>query len=112
MQRVHLYEILKMRVQFMKDDDGKVWFNYAKDIVVRKIKYDLAKQLVIKEVQQINMQAKKELITELNRHLDKAKSAKAIHGIYNVMDKHYGEIKDQSKIEEVLRPDSYFHDKD
>lgn len=59
-----------MRVQFVKDDDGKVWLNYAKDIVVRKIKFDVEKHHIMKEVQMINNQAKFELVQEINNHID------------------------------------------
>jgi hypothetical protein len=94
-----------MRIQFVKDDDGKIWLYYAKDIAARKIKFNDEKHLILKEVQQINNQAKKNLIKELNVHLNTAKSAKTIHGIYKVMDKHYDSIKDQAGIEEMLIED-------
>lgn len=35
--KIHKYEILKMKAQFMKDDNGKIWFYHAKNLIVRKI---------------------------------------------------------------------------
>ena len=94
-----------MRIQFVKDDDGKIWLYYAKDIAARKIEFDYEKHLILKEVQQINNQAKKDLIKELDQHLGTAKSTKRIHGIFKVMDRHYDNIKDQTGIEEILQED-------
>lgn len=59
-----------MRAQFVKDDDGKIWLSYAKDLVVRKVKFDLEKHMIAQEVSNINKQAKDRLIRQLNRHLD------------------------------------------
>lgn len=95
-----------MRVQFSKDDDGKVWLSYAKDIIVRKIKFDYEKHHIMKEVQNSNQQAKVELVTEINKHLDSKCSAKSIYSIYTVMDKHYNTMKDGIGISKWMDEDS------
>ena len=110
-QRVHLYEILKMRVQFVKDDDGKVWLNYAKDIVVRKISFDYAKQHVMEKEKMINQQAKEELIKDITQHFDSKKSSKNIYSIYTIMDKHYHNMKKGIGINKWLE-DEEFDDQD
>ena len=105
-QRIHLYEILKMRIQFVKDDDGKVWLNYAKDIVVRKIKFDQERHYIMKEVQMINDQAKVDLVQEINNHIDTTWSIKSIHSIYTVMNKHYTTMKDKIGVTQWLEEES------
>ena len=105
-QRVHMFEILKMRVQFMKDDDGKIWLNYARDIVARKLKFDVEKHLILKEVQDINNQATAELVRQVNEHLDTAKSVKNIYSIYKVMEKHYNIMKTSIGVDQMLDEDS------
>ena len=34
-QKVYNFEVLKMRCEFMKDENGQIWFFYASDIQVR-----------------------------------------------------------------------------
>jgi len=36
-QKMHNYEILKMRCDFIKDDNGTLWFSYASQIYARQI---------------------------------------------------------------------------
>ena len=90
----------------MKDDDGKIWLNYARDIIAQKIKFDLEKHMILKEVQDINNQAKAELVRQVNLHLDTTKSAKNIYSIYKVMEKHYNIMKDNIGVNDMLDEDS------
>lgn len=101
-----------MRVKFAKDDDGKIWLSYVKDLHCKKIKFDYERHLIMKEVQNINKQAKEQLITELNHHLDTGKSAKTVYSIYKVMNKHYTDIKDSAGITEWLEKDSLADEED
>jgi len=84
-----------MRAQFVKDDNGKIFFSYVKDLYVRKIPFDYERHYIMQEVQNINDQAKDNLISEINGHIDKTKSPKAIHTIYTVMNHHFGNIKNK-----------------
>jgi len=91
----------------MKDDDGKIWLNYARDIVARKIKFDYEKHFILQEVLDENKQAKVELVNEINNHLNTAKSAKNIYSIYKVMEKHYSSMKEGMGIDKWLKDDSF-----
>lgn len=101
-----------MRVKFVKDDDGKIWLSYVKDLHVKKLKFDYERHLIMKEVQNINKQAKQELLTELNHHLDTGKSAKTVYSIYKVMNKHYSNIKDNVGITDWMENDSLNDEED
>ena len=35
MQKVHNYDIMRMDVDFFKDENGKIWMYYVRDIVVK-----------------------------------------------------------------------------
>ena len=96
-----------MRVQFVKDDDGKVWLNYAKDIVVRKISFDFAGQHVMEKKKLMTQQSKHELINEINEHIDSRKSAKSIYSIYTVMDKHYNNMKNSIGINKWMQEEEF-----
>lgn len=90
----------------MIDDDGEIWLNHATDIIARKLKFDLERHMILKEVQDINNQAKVELVRQINIHLDTTKSVKNIHSIYKVMEKHYNIMKNTLGIDTMLNEDS------
>lgn len=105
LQRVHLFEVLTMRAQFTKDDDGKIFFVYVKDLNVRKIPPDFEHQIILEEVQNINQEAKERLVNEINSHLDNTKSHKKIHSIYETMNNHYSGIKNGIGVTELYGKD-------
>jgi hypothetical protein len=101
-----------MRTKFVKDDDGKIWLVYAKDIIVRKVTFDYDKQMSIQEVHNINKQAKDNLMKGLNEHLDSCKSAQTIYSIYNAMNEHYTDTKKSVGINNWINKDLLQNDHD
>lgn len=95
-----------MRAQFVKDDDGKIWFSYVKELYVRKIPFDFERHIIMDEIQSIEKEAKENLINEINNYLDHTKSQKTIHSIYKVMNTHFNGIKGQVGVDELYR-DNY-----
>jgi len=53
-QKMHNIEILKMRCEFCKDDNGTIWFNYANQIYRREVANADRAQESIKMVHYIN----------------------------------------------------------
>lgn len=82
---------------------GRSSFTMLKTFFVNKIKVDFERLKIMKEVQDNNELAKRQLIQELNKHLDEGKSAKTVYSIYKVMNKHYDEMKDAVGIDELLQ---------
>jgi hypothetical protein len=39
LQKIHRVDLLRMKVEFYQDDNGKVWFSHASDIFTRKMEF-------------------------------------------------------------------------
>lgn len=101
-----------MRAQFVKDDDGKIWFTYVKDLYVRKVAFDFERQVIMEEVQNINQQAKDNLIKEINAHMNHTREPNSINSIYNVMNNHYSGIKDEVGVDKLYQDDYLENEQD
>mmetsp|Transcript_45789 Transcript_45789/g.33509 ORF Transcript_45789/g.33509 Transcript_45789/m.33509 type:complete len:92 (-) Transcript_45789:411-686(-) len=84
--KVYNYEVLKMRCEFLKDENGTIWFFYASEIRVRPVK-GRGSEYSIKKIQYINQQNKTSLLQELERHQEQAKenNVNNIQKMYDIM---------------------------
>lgn len=71
-QKMNCYEILKMRAEFTKDDNGTIWFVYASKIFARRIPGELENEKRVKKVSYINKQHQTTLLRQLKDHKLKA----------------------------------------
>ena len=53
-QKMHNHEILKMRAEFTKDDNGTIWFTYASRIHSREIISNDEQKVRTKKITYIN----------------------------------------------------------
>ena len=67
--KVHEIEILKMRCEFCKDENGTIWFFYASQIQARPIKGKGPNATyAMKKVNHVNKANKDHLLKELAEH--------------------------------------------
>ena len=67
-QKVYNFEVLKMRCEFMKDENGHIWFFYASDIQVRSMRNHQTGTYAQKKAAMLNEEARSLLVGELERH--------------------------------------------
>ena len=67
-QRLHNKEILRMRCEFLKDENGTIWFSFADKIVVRPLKTHKEATFQVKRVKYINKKHQEQLKEQLNAH--------------------------------------------
>eukprot|EP00347_Sterkiella_histriomuscorum_P018862 403343887 len=102
-QKVYGLEVLKMRTEFSKDENGTIWFMYASSIVARPVK-GRGQQFQTKKVNYVNQENKTNLLNELERHQDQARenNSQNIKKMYDIMGQHYENIKDHLGLKEAF----------
>lgn len=66
--KLYSMEILKMKCEFLKDDNDSIWFTFAYDIYTRPIKGREVEKSKITQLQQINQDHKAQLMQQLAVH--------------------------------------------
>jgi hypothetical protein len=57
-----------MRCEFMKDENGTIWFTYASKVIVRPVKKHKENESHFQKVKFINKAHQKQLMDQLNVH--------------------------------------------
>lgn len=92
-----------MRAEFLKDDDGKIWFSWAKDIFVRSMKSNKDKY-EMREVKQLTTQYQRQIINEIDKHKQNAgeRASTNIQKMHDLMNQHYEQVKEEIGIMDAL----------
>mmetsp|Transcript_103 Transcript_103/g.188 ORF Transcript_103/g.188 Transcript_103/m.188 type:complete len:480 (-) Transcript_103:1165-2604(-) len=98
-------EVLRMRAEFMQDDNSKIWFTYASRISVRKITLEHSeKELMFKRVPLMNPENKQELLENLSRFRKCRKKSEFSKKVSSFMDSHYKHLKQETGVQELFGP--------
>ncbi|CDW81558.1 UNKNOWN [Stylonychia lemnae] len=117
--KVYNKEILQMKAEFLKDENGNIWFFYASNIRTRKTSTRALPAYNMKNSasQKANVQ-KEQLIAEIDQYEQEqnVNQNKSIGRMLNIMDSYYSNMKvdmgilekknyeeEDSKLDEVLR---------
>lgn len=97
-------EILRMKCEFLKDENQTIWFSYANNILSRPIKARHEQFKRTKKISYINKDHQNALLQQLEAHRVKAKEigSQNINGMYQMMSRHYGKIKTHMGLDEAL----------
>mmetsp|Transcript_10364 Transcript_10364/g.10330 ORF Transcript_10364/g.10330 Transcript_10364/m.10330 type:complete len:398 (-) Transcript_10364:1323-2516(-) len=99
-------EVLRIKAEFMKDDNGKIWFTYATKISVRDIAMNNRdKELLFKRVGLTNVQSKDKLNEELQKFQSEPPKLTHQTRMSKVMTCHYEEIKKEMGIDKLFEPE-------
>lgn len=101
-QKIHKYEILKMEVNFMKDDDGKIWLFYIDNLLVRKI-FTEPGYTKMQELDYMTKEGREQLDNEVKQYLGFKKQRKdEIMAVYPNLDQ-----ADKNEIDQRMHEDEY-----
>lgn len=99
-------ELLRMKTEFMKDDNGKLWLTFASKISVRDIKVEQAETaLTFKRVELISPTNRQNVLNELSMYTSKNLLSPNARRISDVMEEHYETIKSKSGINKLFDPE-------
>lgn len=65
---MHKFEILKMRAEFAKDDNGTIWFMYATKIFAKKMENELDEEQRSAKISYLNREHQAVLLKQLKEH--------------------------------------------
>jgi ethanolamine utilization protein EutA (predicted chaperonin) len=105
---MHNHEILKMRAEFTKDDNGTIWFTFASRIHTREIIQNDERKVRTKKITYINKEHQALLVQQLKDHRAKARQTNNmnIEKIEAKMAEKYQVMKQNLGLDEALADSS------
>lgn len=99
-------ELLRMKAEFMKDDNGKLWLTFVSKIRVREIEVAQAETaMTFKRVELLSPTNRKNVLNELQQFNSKNLLSPNARRISDVMEEHYETIKSKSGISQLFEPE-------
>ena len=103
---MHQTEILKMKAEFSKDENGTIWFTYASNIGQRRCKGKEHIQHSQTQISEINKQNKEKMLLQLEAHQAKTaadpNSQNIIKKMFDKMGEHYEKMKEEVGLKDAF----------
>ena len=102
-QQLYHCEVLRMKAEFVKDDNGSIWFQFADQLWVRpSTNYAKNADQSREKVAKINEEKRQQLLQEMKECAEK--SGELSQGLKAIMDNHYLEMKEVAGFNELEPP--------
>ena len=97
------FEVLRMKGEFMRDDNGKIWLTWASRISVRPIQIKQTQgEILFKRVGLISADSKQKLIEDLDMVTNPKLESPEAERLAKYMNEHYEEIKANTGVNKLF----------